>query len=235
LAAEHPHKLTGLSRQLGYDFKNQNLLVRALTHSSACARGALSASNERFEFLGDRVLGLVIADMLLQAYGNADEGELALRFNALVRKETCAAVAKELDLGSALLLSSGEVQSGGRQNQSILGDACEAVIAAIYLDGGFDAARSFVERMWRGRMLDLKKPPRDAKTALQEWAQARKLPMPLYVLVERSGPDHAPGFIYSVAVKGKEQASGNGSSKRIAEQAAALAFLLREKIWETEE
>jgi len=227
--------LTDISQRLGYDFNEQNLLVRALTHSSACGRGALSVSNERLEFLGDRVLGVIIADMLLQAYGDADEGELALRFNALVRKEACAAVAKELDLGNALLLSSGEVQSGGRQNQSILGDACEAVIAAIYLDGGFDDARTFVERMWRGRMLDLKTPPRDAKTALQEWAQARKLPMPEYILVERSGPDHAPGFIYSVSLKDKAQASGNGTSKRHAEQAAALAFLLREKIWEAGE
>ncbi len=237
MAAEYSHKLTDLTRLLGYDFKDQSLLIRALSHSSANAsdRGPSLSSNQRLEFLGDRVLGLVIADMLLQAYVNSDEGELALRFNALVRKETCAEVAIELKLGAALFMSSGEMQSGGRQNQSILGDACEAVIAAIYLDGGFEAAQVFIERFWRDRLLNLKKPPRDAKSALQEWAQARKLPTPKYVMVERSGPDHAPDFIFSVEVEGKQSVSGQGSAKRNAEQAAATAFLKREKIWKDDE
>ena len=195
----------------------------------------MSKSNERMEFLGDRVLGLVVADMLLQAYGNSDEGELALRFNALVRKETCAEVALELDLGAALFMSAGEVQSGGRENKSILGDACEAVIAAIYLDGGFDEARNFVERFWRTRLINLKRPPRDAKSALQEWAQSLKLPTPRYVLVERSGPDHAPSFIISVEVGDRPPVSGQGLAKRNAEQAAAEAFLLREKIWKEDD
>ena len=165
-----------MCQRLGYDFNDQSLLVRALTHSSACERGQVSKSNERLEFLGDRVMGLVVADMLLRTYGDSDEGDLALRFNALVRKETCAEVAIELDLGAALFMSAGEVQSGGRKNNSILGDACEAVIAAIYLDGGFEQARDFVERFWRQRLVGLKKPPRDAKSALQEWAQGLKLP-----------------------------------------------------------
>jgi len=221
-----------LSQRLDYDFTDQSLLVCAMTHSSACDRGSASASNQRLEFLGDRVLGLVIADMLLQTYSDSDEGELALRFNSLVRKETCAGVASELELGQALLMSAGEAASGGRENNSILGDACEAVIAAIYLDGGFEAARIFIERLWRQRLLNLKKPPRDAKSALQEWAQGLKLPTPDYVLMERSGPDHAPSFIFSVEVENNQPARGQGSAKRSAEQAAAQAFLLREKIWE---
>lgn len=220
---------------MGYEFKDQSLLVRALTHSSACDRNQTSTSNERLEFLGDRVLGLVIADMLLQTYGHADEGELALRFNSLVRKETCAAVAAELELGLVLNMSSGEARSGGRGNKSIMGDACEAVIAAIYLDGGYDAGHQFIERFWRPRLLNVKKPPRDAKTALQEWAQALKLPTPNYVLLERSGPDHAPDFIYSVEVENRQAITGEGTSKRNAEQAAAEAFLLREKIWKDNE
>jgi len=220
-----------MCQRLGYDFNDQSLLVRALTHSSACDRGQVPKSNERLEFLGDRVLGLVVADMLLETYGNSDEGELALRFNALVRKETCAEVAVELDLGAALFMSAGEVQSGGRENKSILGDACEAVIAAIYLDGGFDVSRVFVERFWQTRLLNLKKPPRDAKSALQEWAQGLKLPTPQYVVIERSGPDHAPSFIISVEVENRLPVSGRGSAKRNAEQAAAEAFLLREEIW----
>ena len=224
-----------MCQRLGYDFNDQSLLVRALTHSSACERGQVSKSNERLEFLGDRVMGLVVADMLLRTYGDSDEGDLALRFNALVRKETCAEVAIELDLGAALFMSAGEVQSGGRKNNSILGDACEAVIAAIYLDGGFEQARDFVERFWRQRLVGLKKPPRDAKSALQEWAQGLKLPTPQYVLVERSGPDHAPSFIISVEVEDKSPVSGRGSAKRNAEQAAAEAFLLREEIWKEDD
>lgn len=231
MAAEHSHKLTELSQRLGYDFNDPGLLLRAMTHSSASEHNILPVSNQRLEFLGDRVLGLVIADMLLRTYGNSDEGELALRFNALVRKETCTAVAIELDLGQALFLSEGEAQSGGRKNKSILGDTCEAVIAAIFLDGGFDAAREFIEKLWRQRLMSLKTPRRDAKTALQEWAQALKLPTPRYVLVERSGPDHAPNFIFSVEVENKQPVSGEGSAKRNAEQAAAHAFLVREEIW----
>lgn len=231
MAPGNSHNLTEVCQRLGYDFNDQKLLVRALTHSSAGDRWQVSQSNERLEFLGDRVLGLVVADMLLQTYGESDEGDLALRFNALVRKETCAEVAIELDLGVALFMSAGEAQSGGRENRSILGDACEAVIAAIYLDGGFERARDFIERFWRQRLADLKKPPRDAKSALQEWAQGNKLPTPQYVLVERSGPDHAPSFIISVEVDGRPPVSGSGSAKRNAEQAAAEAFLLREEIW----
>ncbi len=224
-----------MCQRLGYDFNDQKLLARALTHSSAGDRRQVSKSNERLEFLGDRVLGLVVADMLLQTYGDSDEGDLALRFNALVRKEACAEVAIELDLGVALFMSAGEAQSGGRTNRSILGDACEAVIAAIYLDGGFEQARDFIERFWRQRLVDLKKPPRDAKSALQEWAQGLKLPTPQYVLVERSGPDHAPSFIISVEVDDRPPVSGSGSAKRNAEQAAAEAFLLREEIWKEDD
>lgn len=221
-----------LSRRLDYDFNDLELIVRAMTHASATDKGGLDKSNERLEFLGDRVLGLVIADLLLKTYSKSDEGELALRFNALVRKETCAEVARELDMGAALFLSGGEAQSGGRQNQSILGDTCEAVIAAIYLDGGYKAAARFIENNWGRRLENLKNPPRDAKTVLQEWAQARKLAAPVYKMEARSGPDHAPQFSCSVKVEGYEIVVGKGSAKRNAEQEAAMIFLVAEKIWE---
>lgn len=223
--------MTELMQRLAYDFNDHSLLVRAMTHSSACDKNATPVSNERLEFLGDRVLGLVVADMLMHTYDKSDEGELALRFNALVRKETCAEVAIELDLGTALYISAGEEQSGGRENKSILGDTCEAVIAAIFLDGGYAVAQDFIKRLWHERLLILKNPPRDAKSALQEWAQALKLPTPTYSLAERSGPDHAPEFTYTVEVENNLPAMGHGTAKRYAEQSAAQAFLIREKIW----
>lgn len=219
-----------LETRLGHSFADPQLLDRALRHSSAQERGALGISNERLEFLGDRVLGLVIAEWLLYALPEATEGELAVRYNGLVRKEACAEVATRIDLGRYLVLGPGEDRGGGRKKAAILADACEAVIAALFLDGGLPAAHRFIETEWAPL---LKKPARrvDAKTALQEWTQSRGRGIPVYKAIGRSGPDHAPEFKMQVEVDGISPATGSGSSKRVAEQGAAQAMLLREKVW----
>ena len=208
----------------GHAFRDPALLTRALTHASADS----DASNERLEFLGDRVLGLVIAEKLYALYPGDSEGALALKLNALVRKEACAAAAEAAGLSDHLILANSENVSGGRKKAVILAGACEAVIAALYLDGGMDAARAFIERYWAPVFQTLGEDMRDAKTALQEWTQARKGGgAPVYRLAKREGPDHAPQFEVEVSVKGEEPATGNGSSKREAEQAAAKAMLTR--------
>jgi ribonuclease-3 len=183
--------------------------------------------NQRLEFLGDRVLGLVMAEALLAHDSAAAEGQLAPRFNALVRKEACADVAREIDLGTVLKLGRSEMLSGGRRKLALLGDAMEAVIAAVYVDAGFEAARAMVLRLWGGRISAVKEDARDAKTALQEWAQARGLPPPDYAETARSGPDHAPVFTIEARLQSGEQASATAGSKRQAEQAAARALLDR--------
>jgi len=221
-----------VAERLGHVFANREGLSRALTHRSAVPGDrAAHESYQRHEFLGDRVLALVVADMLYRAHPKADEGDLARRLNQLVRRETCAEVAAELGLGEAIRLGTGERQSGGRQKEAILGDVAEAVIAAIYLDGGFEAARAFVERHWRPRMEGLSGPLRDAKTMLQEWAQGRGLPTPVYEAIDRSGPDHAPEFTVRVTVGSGPAGEGRGKSKRDAEQAAAQGVLVREGLW----
>jgi len=220
-----------LEARLGYKFSERPLLVRALTHRSAAPAAAPSASYQRLEFLGDRVLGLVVARLVYEAYPEAEEGELAYRYNRLVRKETLADMARALDIGAAIRLGPGEAHSGGRRKDAILADVCEAVIAAIFLDGGFDAARAFVERHWGDRLADDVAPLRDAKTTLQEWAQGRGLPIPTYEPVGREGPDHAPEFTVRVLVPGVPEGEGRGKSKREAEQAAATRVLVREGIW----
>ena len=185
-----------LEEHLGYKFKDRAQLERALSHSSTVASPRLQVDQtyQRHEFLGDRVLAVTIADMLLKAFPKADEGELARRFNGLVRNETCADVAREIGLGPYIRLGEGEAQAGGRKKEAILGDVCEAIIGAIYLDGGFEKARDIVMHYWERRMLDWSGPLRDAKTTLQEWVQGNKLPPPTYRLVERTGPDHEPEF-----------------------------------------
>lgn len=216
-------RLARLQQRLGYQFRSAGLLRQALTHSSATA--ASNRNNERLEFLGDRVLAFLIADLLLQHYPNADEGDLALRLNALVRRETCAAVALEIELGASLILALSEAASGGQNKPVILGDACEAVIGALYLDGGMEAARTFVEACWTPRLVGLAAAPSDAKSALQEWSQARKLGTPVYSVIRREGPDHAPVFVIEVCLPGHAPLCGAGASKREAEQAAAKAML----------
>lgn len=213
-----------LEERLGHKFADRKLIEEALTHSSV----GTPLSNERFEFLGDRVLGLVIAETLLKRYPDESEGALAPRFNALVRKETCAAVGKELGLADALLLADSERSSGGSTKAAILADACEAVIAALYLDGGMDAARDFIVRAWAPRMETLTVDMRDPKTALQEWAQSTvggARGTPAYEVIGRTGPDHAPMFTIVVRLPGLAEAQGEGASKREAEQAAAAAML----------
>ncbi len=220
-----------LESRIGYRFLDPRLLTQALTHASATT--AHAATYERLEFLGDRVLALVVADMLLKAFADASEGELARRLTALVRNETCAAVAVALGLGEALHLGSGEQQSGGRAKAAILGDVCEGLIGAIYLDGGFEPARKFVETNWAERLISTTT-LQDAKTALQEWAQGRGLAAPLYAIVARAGPEHAPRFTVEARIASLAVASGEGGSRREAEQNAAAMMLIREGVWKAE-
>lgn len=181
--------------------------------------------NQRLEFLGDRVLGLVMAEALLKADPSAPEGLLAPRYNAMVRRETCADVARQLDLGVVLKLGRSEMKSGGRRKEALLADAMEAVIAAIYQDGGFDAARGAILRLWGDRIHNVADDARDAKTALQEWAQARGEAPPQYVEVARTGPDHQPVFTIEVRLSSGPSKQATAGSKRHAEQAAASALL----------
>jgi len=217
--------LKALEARLGHGFSQPALLIRALTHSSMTS--PTRDDNQRLEFLGDRVLGLVMAQAVLDHDKTASEGQLAPRFNALVRKETCADVAREVDLGVALKLGRSEMLSGGRRKQALLGDAMEAVIAAVYLDAGFEVARAMVLRLWGPRISAVEADARDAKTALQEWAQARGQQPPAYVETSRSGPDHAPVFTIEARLDNGETSNATANSKRQAEQAAARALLDR--------
>ena len=220
-----------VEQRIGYAFGRPELLETALTHLSAVpAAAARSRSYQRFEFLGDRVLGLAIAAMLVDEFPEADEGDLSRRFAELVRAEACAEVAAGLDLGPAIRMAAGEVNAGGRRNAAILSDVCEAVIGAVYADGGFEPARDLVERLWRERMKQPRRPLRDAKTTLQEWAQGRGFPPPAYAVLDRHGPAHRPKFRIGVSVADFPAAEGEGSSKRAAEQAAAAAWLERERM-----
>jgi ribonuclease-3 len=214
-----------LEDRLGYRFSDPALLNRALTHSSMS--GPLREDNQRLEFLGDRVLGLVMAEALLTRDPDAAEGQLAPRFNALVRKETCAEVARAAGLGDALKLGRSERLSGGRRKMALLGDAMEAVIAAVYVDGGISPAREMILRLWASRIEDVDADARDPKTALQEWAQARGQQPPSYVETGREGPDHAPVFTIEARLADGGTARARASSKRQAEQAAAKSLLDR--------
>ena len=226
-----------LEKALGHRFANLELLDTALTHASMRSTGDRTPSeaghdNERLEFLGDRVLGLAVAEMLTQSFPRADEGELARRYNRLVRREACAEVAIALDLGRHLVLSEGEADSGGRAKLTILADACEALLGAIFLDGGFEAARLVVQRHWQPRLDSDERDRPDPKSALQEWAQGLGMAIPVYAVTGRQGPDHAPHFTAEVRISGRKPAAGQGTSKRLAEQEAASAFLLREGVWQ---
>ena len=218
-------EVSAFARRLGHAFADPSLLMQALTHSSVATPGR--SDNQRLEFLGDRVLGLIMAETLLQADPDAPEGQLAPRFNQLVRKETCADVARALDLGAVLRLGRSEQKSGGRRKDALLGDGMEAVIAAVYLDGGLEAARRVVLAAWGDRIRSVAEDARDAKTALQEWAQARGLEPPRYVETGREGPDHQPLFTIEARLSTGEAATARGTSKRQAEQAAARALLDR--------
>lgn len=210
-----------LCSRLGYRVATPGLLERALTHRSLDAEG----SNERLEFLGDRVLGMVIAEYLHAQFPTWDEGRLSVRFNGLVRRETLAEIARSMDLGRDLRLAKGEEEQGGREKPALLADALEAVIAAVHLDGGLAAARDVILRLWSAYLANQAPVPRDAKTALQELTVARGLGLPSYRETARTGPDHAPRFVVEVSAGDGRPARGEGGSKRLAEQAAAQALL----------
>ena len=219
-----------LEQKTGYTFADKTLLDSALTHISALSGKNRVASYQRLEFLGDRVLGLAISEMLFSAFPKADEGELSKRLAELVRQETCAEVARSIDLGEAIELGGPEANAGGRRRTAILADVCEALVGAVFLDGGYPVAAMLVERLWGERLRMRARPPRDAKTALQEWAQGRGLPTPLYREVGRSGPHHNLEFRISVELPNLAPAEGVGRSKRAAEQAAAAVLLAREGV-----
>ncbi len=221
---------SALEETIGYRFQDGDLLVRALTHISALAGASRAGSYQRLEFLGDHVLGLVISEMLFQAFPRGDEGELSRRLADLVRRETCADVARAINLGEALRLGASEANAGGRTRTAILADVCEALVGAVFLDGGYSEASSLVDRLWGERMRAPTRPLRDPKTMLQEWAQARGLPTPTYKEIERTGPHHNPEFRIAVTLPQRDAAEGRGRSKRVAEQAAAAAMLEREGI-----
>lgn len=215
--------IRSFEQRLGYEFSNLSLLVEALTHSSVASD--FRKDNQRLEFLGDRVLGLVMAEALLEIDQTAPEGTLAPRFNALVRKETCAEVARQIELGGVLKIGRSEMLSGGRRKDALLGDGMEAVIAAIYKDGGFEVAKTIIINLWGDRIKNVKGDARDAKTMLQEWAQARGQNPPNYEVISRSGPDHAPDFLVKVILDSGETSEALAGSKRQAEQMAAKALL----------
>ena len=215
--------IRSFEQRLGYEFSNLSLLVEALTHSSIASD--FRKDNQRLEFLGDRVLGLVMAEALLEIDQTAPEGTLAPRFNALVRKETCAEVARQIELGGVLKIGRSEMLSGGRRKDALLGDGMEAVIAAIYKDGGFEIAKTIIIKLWGDRIKNVKVDARDAKTMLQEWAQARGQNPPNYEVISRSGPDHAPDFLVQVILASGETSEAMAGSKRQAEQMAAKALL----------
>ena len=225
--------LPALEAALGYGFADRKQLILALTHVGAAETRL--GSYQRLEFLGDRVLGVVIAAMLYAAFPEADEGELSRRLAELVRKESCSAVADRWGLEDHIRLGPGEARSGtksGTLKRAILGDVCEAVIGAVYLDGGFEVAAALVRRAFEAQMRAPLRPLRDPKTTLQEWAQARGRAAPVYRERERTGPDHAPEFTVAVLVEGHAESEAKGTSKRLAEQAAAAAFIAREGLME---
>ena len=224
-AKREDEELEALAAILGHRFDNWSLLREALTHQSAVSGPAGRGANyQRLEFLGDRVLGLVVAELLLRRFPKEAEGALARRLAALVRQETLAEVAAAVGLERFMILGRSEAEAGAGGKPTLLSDTCEAVIGALYLDAGLEAAQAFIAEHWTPLLEAERAPPRDAKTALQEWAQGRGLPLPDYREVGRSGPDHDPLFTVEVSVKGAAPARGEGRSKRLAEQAAASAL-----------
>jgi ribonuclease-3 len=227
-----PGDLKQIETSLGHSFADPALLARALTHGSALVNPAShEGTYQRLEFLGDRVLGLVVADMLERHFPRAPEGELSRRLARLVSGETCAEVAREMNLSKFLRIGESIQRGGGRATIGVLGDVCESVLGAVYRDGGLPAAQSVIERYWRPRLEGMSGPLRDAKTELQEWAHRKGLETPSYSEVLRSGPDHAPEFEIEVRVPGVTPARARGRSKREAEHDAAAALLRREGVW----
>lgn len=221
-----PQALSEAEIAAGHRFRDKALFIRALTHPSAVAASdAVQHANQRLEFLGDRVLNLVIAERLIERRRNESEGDLAPRLNRLVKKGACAEAFRHLGLGAYILMSDSEIASGGRERESTLGDACEAVIAAIYLDGGLSPARKFIERGWAPQFANGPAETKDPKTLLQEWAQGKGHPLPDYIVISRTGPDHAPEYEVEVRIADNGAATATGPSKRDAERHAAAAML----------
>ena len=219
-----------LVERVGYNFRDEQLFNQALTHASG-AKSKVSGSNERLEFLGDRVLGLVVAQLLYERHDDVPEGDLARMFNTLVKRQTCAKIGRRLGIPDALIMA-GKGAKRASVTDNIVGDACEALIAAVYLDGGLDEARKVIAKHWAEfleRAPDLRK---DAKSALQEWAAARSLAVPSYETIAMTGPDHAPEFKVELTIDGHEPVQGVSSTRRTAEQVAATEFLRRERIWQ---
>jgi ribonuclease-3 len=224
--------LAALAGRIGHTFERPGLAAEALTHRGALDRradlkAAFPHGNERLEFLGDRVLSIAVADLLLRRFPQEHEGELARRHAALVRAETLVEIATTIGLGADIRLGDSERGQGEAVRPTILADALEALLGAVFLDAGFAASAACVERLWGDRLTSQAAAPRDPKTALQEWAQARRLPLPAYREVGREGPPHAPLFVVDVAIKGHEPAQARGGSKREAERLAAIALLER--------
>jgi ribonuclease III len=222
-----------LETRLGYSFTDKGLLTEALTHASARASHG-GHDNERLEFLGDRVLGLSIAALLYAQFPLAREVEFARHYNALVCKSCCAEVASAIELGPMLIMAPSEARTGGRKKDVILADACEAVLGAVHVDGGFAAAEAVVRKLWGPLVVTEATPAPDAKTALQEYAQSQRRGLPEYRETARSGADHAPSFTVQVTVNGLKPALGEGTSLKKAQQAAAEALLVREGVWSKE-
>ena len=219
-------RITKLYIELGHSFANPDILEEALSHPSATAGEGKGRRNfERLEFFGDRVLGLCIAQLLSQRFRDEKVGALARRHTALVRAETLTRVAEKIGLGDFMTMSKSEEDAGGRANPAILADCCEAVIAALHIDGGMEAAQRFIYAHWVPMMNETIKPPKDPKTALQEWAQGRGLPLPVYTTLYQTGPAHDPVFAVQVFVRSHPRTTATGRSKRAAEQTAAQLLL----------
>ncbi len=227
-----PH-LRELEELIGYGFRDGSLLKEALTHSSARSERS-GVDNERLEFLGDRVLGLGVAAMLYERFPEAREIEFARYYNALVCKDSCAQIGEQLGLGAQLILAASEARTGGRKKPVILADACEALLGAVFIDGGLEAAQAVIHKFWEPLIDAISPGAADAKTALQEYAQSKKRGLPKYVELERSGADHAPIFTVEVTVEGYKPAQGIGPSLKKAQQAAAEALLIREGVRQQE-
>lgn len=220
--------MKSLEEKLGYTFRDPSLLENALTHSSRAneSRGTLS-SNERLEFLGDSILGMVVADHLYRNHPDLPEGELTRARAALVCEESLVEVARELNLGEYLRLGKGEEAGGGRNRPSIRADAVEAVLAAVYLDGGIGSARKIIQKYILSREVAGLTKPHDYKTALQELVQRESGQVLQYRLTGEEGPDHDKRFFMEVTLNGKSVGSGTGRSKKEAEQMAAQAAIAK--------
>jgi ribonuclease III len=215
------HNRTTLEADIGYGFSDKSLLETALTHSSS----GRDTNYERLEFLGDRVLGLVVSEILYGRYAGETEGDLAKRLAALVQGSFLAKIAAKIKLGQFIEFSASEKQAGGDTNENILADAVEALIGAIYVDSGLEACRDFIIKHWGNAFDNIQKPPQHPKTELQEWAQSRGLPLPVYKITGQSGPDHAPIFDICLKVSGFEDLIAQGRSRQEGEKEAAKAFL----------